>query len=79
MSKPEGKYCKYHEWTTHDTSNKCTVLLKKLKASNKGKSKKWDKKLSEAKKFNKKELNALMKKESDKAYKKGKKESTMAG
>jgi hypothetical protein len=75
-SKPEGKYCEYHESTTHDTSE-CTVL-KKLKASKKDKPKTWDKKSSDAKKFTKKELNALVKKASDKAYKKGKKDSSPA-
>ena len=74
MSRPEGKYCEYHESTIHNTS-KCTVL-KKLKASKKEKSKTWDKKSADAKKFTQKELNNLVKKASDKVYKKGKKDSS---
>ena len=43
MSKPEGKYCEYHELTTHDTSE--CMVLKKLKANKKDvMSKTWDKK-----------------------------------
>jgi hypothetical protein len=79
-SKGDGKWCEYHETDTHDTSE-CSVL-KKMKDGGKNnsdkkpfnKNKTWTKKSDDAKKFSKKELNAIVKKASDKAVKKVTKE-----
>jgi len=80
-SKGNGKWCEYHETDTHDTSE-CSVL-KKMKEGGKSnssdkkpfnKNKTWTKKSDDAKKFSKKELNALVKKASEKAVKKATKE-----
>jgi hypothetical protein len=78
-SKGNGKWCEYHETDTHDTSE-CSVL-KKMKDGGKNSNKKpfnknktWTKKSDDAKKFSKKELNALVKKASEKAVKKATKE-----
>jgi hypothetical protein len=78
-SRGNGKWCEYHETDTHDTSE-CSVL-KKLKGSGQNSDKKpfnknktWTKKSDDAKKFSKKELNALVKKASEKAVKKATKE-----
>jgi hypothetical protein len=80
-SKGNGKWCEYHETDTHDTSE-CSVL-KKMKESRRSnssdkkpfnKNKTWTKKSDDAKKFSKKELNALVKKASEKAVKKATKE-----
>ena len=79
--KSSGKYCVYHESTSHDTSE-CETL-KQLKAKgknpkgsqkNESKGKSWTKQSSDAKKFTKKELTVIVKKASDKAFKKAKKE-----
>jgi hypothetical protein len=76
-----GKWCKYHETNTHDTS-KCSVL-KKMKESGKNnssdkkpfnKNKTWTEKSNNARKFSKQELNAMVKKASKKAVKKATKE-----
>jgi hypothetical protein len=76
-----GKWCEYHKTNTHDTSE-CSVL-KKMKESGRNnssdkkpfnKNKTWTKKSDDAKKFSKKELNALVKKASEKAVKKATKE-----
>jgi hypothetical protein len=76
-----AKWCKYHETNMLNTS-KCLVL-KKMKeggrnnSSNKkpfNKNKTWTEKSDDAKKFSKKELNALVKKASEKAVKKATKE-----
>jgi hypothetical protein len=74
------KWCEYHETDTHNTSE-CSVL-KKMKESGRkpsdkkpfNKNKMWTKKSDDAKKFSKKELNALVKKASNKAVKKATKE-----
>jgi hypothetical protein len=76
-AKPEGKYCEYHDSTAHDTSE-CEAL-KKLKAKggtdkSSNNNKTWTRKSAEAKKFTKKEINMIVKKARDKAYKKTKKE-----
>jgi hypothetical protein len=79
--KSDGKYCVYHESTSHDTSE-CETL-KKMKAQgkvpkgsqkNESKGKSWVKQSSDAKKFTKKELTVIIKKASEKAFKKAKKE-----
>jgi hypothetical protein len=67
------KWCEYHESNTHNTSE-CTVL-NKLKASKKSSSDKpaakkdWKGKSNDAKKFTKKELNAIVKKKVTQAKK----------
>jgi hypothetical protein len=80
-SKGSGKWYKYHDTDMHDTSE-CSVL-KKMKESGRSnssnkkpfnKNKTWTKKSDDAKKFSKKELNALVKKASEKAVKKATKE-----
>jgi SpoVK/Ycf46/Vps4 family AAA+-type ATPase len=79
-SKGDGKWCEYHETDTHDKSE-CSGL-KKMKEGGKNnsnkkpfnKNKTWTKKSDDAKKFSKKELNALVKKASKKAVKKATKE-----
>ena len=65
-SKGDGKWCEYHETNTHDTSE-CSVLRKmkdgkKDYSSDKKSGKTWTRKSDDAKKFTKKELNALVKK-----------------
>jgi hypothetical protein len=81
-SKGSGKWCEYHETDTHDTSE-CSVLKKMKESSGRSnssdkkpfnKNKTWTKKSDDAKKFSKKELNALVKKASEKAVKKATKE-----
>jgi hypothetical protein len=80
--KGSGKWCEYHETDTHDTSE-CSVLKKMKESSGRSnssdkkpfnKNKTWTKKSNDAKKFSKKELNALVKKASEKAVKKATKE-----
>lgn len=71
-----GKWCDYHETDTHNTKE-CTVL-QKLKASKSGtfgktehsKNKTWQRKSNDAKTYTKKELNALVRKESQKTIRK---------
>jgi hypothetical protein len=81
-SKGSGKWCEYHETDTHGTSE-CSVLKKMKESSGRSnssdkkpfnKNKTWTKKSDDAKKFSKKELNALVKKASEKAVKKATKE-----
>jgi hypothetical protein len=81
LTKGSGKWCEYHKTNTHDMSE-CSVL-KKMKESGRNnssdkkpfnKNKTWTKKSNEDKKFSKKELNALVKKASEKAVKKATKE-----
>jgi hypothetical protein len=80
-TKGNGKWRKYHETDTHDTSE-CSVL-RKMKESGRNnssdkkpfnKNRTWTKKSDDAKKFSKKELNPLAKKASEKAVKKATKE-----
>jgi hypothetical protein len=80
-SKGNGKWCEYHETNTHNMSE--CLVLKKMKESGRNnssdkkpfnKNKTWTKKSNNAKKFSKKELNALVKKASKKAVKKVTKE-----
>jgi hypothetical protein len=81
-SKGGGKWCEFHETDTHDTSE-CSVLKKMKESSGRSnssdkkpfnKNKTWTKKSDDAKKFSKKELNALVKKANEKAVKKATKE-----
>jgi hypothetical protein len=81
LTKGNDKWCEYHETDTHDMSE-CSVL-KKMKESGRNnssdkkpfnKNQTWTKKSNDAKKFSKKELNALVKKASEKAVKKATKE-----
>lgn len=75
-SKKDGdKWCDFHESNTHNTSE-CEAL-KKMKAGGDKKSsgkKNWKGKSDDAKTFTKKELNAIVKKASNTAIKKVKKE-----
>ena len=71
--KSSGKWCHYHETSTHDTSE-CETLkrLKKGGGDSKPKSKNltWKRKSDDAKSFTKKELSAIAKKASREAIKK---------
>jgi hypothetical protein len=72
-SKGDGKWCEYHESDTHDTKE-CTVLRKLKESGKKNFDKKpsgknWKGKSDDAKKFTKKELNALVKKTAKKVSK----------
>ena len=75
-NKPGGKYCVFHESTTHSTEE-CTTFKKvKNKKDGAGKPKTWEKKAGKSKKFTKKELNSFVKPASKKAVAKVKKEFT---
>jgi hypothetical protein len=64
-----GKWCEYHESNTHDTKD-CSVIQKLKKASGSksepSKNKTWQRKSKDAKTYTKKELNAIVKKETRK-------------
>jgi hypothetical protein len=76
-SSKTGMWCEYHDSSTHNTSD-CSVL-QKMKANGKANrpdqkksgfgNKTWTKKSDDAKKFTKKELNAIVKKASTNAVK----------
>ena len=75
--KPEGKWCEFHKTKSHDTSE-CEALKKAAKNGKdsgfKSKNKTWDRKSADAKKLSKKELALIVKKASELAYKKAKRE-----
>lgn len=82
--KKDGKWCSFHETNTHDTSE-CEAL-KKVKSEGgsktggfkKSSNKTWTRKSADAKTVTKKELNALVKKVSQKVATKVKKDLTTA-
>jgi hypothetical protein len=75
--KPEGKWCEFHKTKTHNTSE-CEAIKKAAKAgkdiTSKPKNKTWERKSADAKKLSKKELAVIVKKASERAYKKAKRE-----